>query len=162
SQIPVVREYVTRRVAERSTGPDPLDEVVGWLVSNDDRLLDRDVVRGLQAALQGRRGLKQPMFWPEVYRRLAAGPSGEVRDCAAELAVLFGDERVRATLRAVAVDATADTERRHKALQTILIGSHLDMVPVLHGLLADPAMRGAAARGLAAYADPATPREILK
>jgi putative membrane-bound dehydrogenase-like protein len=160
--IPIVREYIARRFAERTGGTEGTEEVVRWLVSADDRELERDMLRGLQAAVQGRRGLQQPTAWPEVYRRLSRSGIQEVRDRAAELAVLFGDERVRATLRAVALDPMADANRRQKALQTILIGSQPDLIPVLHGLLADPAMRGAAARGLAVFADPATPREILK
>jgi putative membrane-bound dehydrogenase-like protein len=167
---PIVCECAARRVAERSDGADGIEEVLRWLQVSaygerdftSERLRDRAVLRGLLAAVQGRRGLKQPAFWPEVYRRLAESGFQEVRDRAAELAVQFGDERVRESLRAVALDAKADTEKRQKALQTILIGSHLDMIPVLQGLLADPAMRGPAARGLAAFADPTTPREILK
>jgi len=161
-KLPLVREHIARRVAERSTGPDGPAEVVGWLNAATDAELHRDVLRGLQTALQGRRGLRPPAGWGAVYVRMAASPLEEVRERAAELAVVFGDQRVRATLRSVALDKTAGAEKRNKALQTILADAHADLVPVLHGLLADPAMRGAAARGLAAYSDPATPVEILK
>ena len=50
----------------------------------------------------------------------------------------------------------------NKRLDTILFEPAPDLAQALHGLLADPAVRGGAARGLAAFDHAATPGELLK
>jgi putative membrane-bound dehydrogenase-like protein len=157
----IVRESIARRVASEPPEQSWVGSVVAWLAADDD-VRRADILRGLQDALRGRRQFPRPHTWLVVYDRLAASPSEEVRDRTAELAVLFGDERARAALRAVALDPRADAAKRQKALQTLLTDPRPELVPDLQRLLADPTVRGVAARGLAAFADPATPREILK
>jgi putative heme-binding domain-containing protein len=56
----------------------------------------------------------------------------------------------------VAADANADSAQRHAALESLLSAKDAQTLPILQQLLVDPAMRGAAIRGLAAYDDPKT------
>jgi putative membrane-bound dehydrogenase-like protein len=154
-----VRQSIARRVASAEGGP---NMAVAWLAADSNPELQRDVVHGLQEALRGRRAMLPPAEWAEAYRRLAANRFEEVRDRAAELAVLFGDERAMATLRAVANDASAAASKRHQALHALLNRPQPDFVPLLHGLLTDAAVRGPAVRGLAAFDDPTTAALVLK
>jgi putative membrane-bound dehydrogenase-like protein len=167
SQIPLVREYLVRRVvslAEAQSSdqaPPGLVAVVGLLADKDDPLLDRDVLRGVQEALTGRRTVPMPKGWAAVAARLAESPAPEVRERALALAVQFGDARALLALRKVAEDAQATDEARRAALQTLLSRQAPDLAALLQGLLTDPVLRGPALRGLAAFDDRATPKLIL-
>src|SRR5205814_8878514 len=77
------------------------------------------------------------------------------------LAVTFGDPQAFARLRADVADPAADDAKRQAALAALLGAKDAQLVPVLHRLVADPRLAGAALRGLALYDDPATPGVIL-
>jgi putative heme-binding domain-containing protein len=139
-----------------------LDALVRLLGQIDDPAIQLDILRGMHAALLGRRQVAMPPEWPGVYRKLARSPHAEVREKATLLAVLFGDEQALSLLRKVLVDPQAEPAARQSALQALLSRREDRLVPLLHGLLDDPAMRGPAIRALAAYAHPETPRAILK
>jgi putative heme-binding domain-containing protein len=127
----------------------------------DRPVLHRDVLRGIQDALAGRRQMGMPEGWRTTYPRLVDSPYPEVRDRALALAVLFGDERAVAALRRLAEDTRTATAARENALQTLIYRGNSDLVPLLQGLLRDSALRGAALRGLAAFTDETTPQAIL-
>src|SRR5262249_52337058 len=154
--IPLVREYLTRRLAGL---PGPVAErlrpLVGLLARSDDPGLQRDVLRGVQEALSGRRQVPRPDNWADAYTRLTGSPSPEVRERALTLAVLFDDERALVTLRQIALDAGAEPAVRQRAVEALVYRQKPDVVPLLQGLLSDRALRGAAVRGLAAFNDEA-------
>src|SRR5439155_25433260 len=56
----------------------------------------------------------------------------------------------------------APAAERTNGLQALLTKRSPDLLPVLHALFREPAMRGTAIRGLAAYDDPMTPTRILQ
>src|SRR5439155_18302455 len=64
--------------------------------------------------------------------------------------------------RQLVMDPTAATATRHTALQALVYKKNADLVPLLHALVAEPAMRSPALRGLAAYHHEATPQVILR
>src|SRR5262249_18243392 len=66
-----------------------------------------------------------------------------------------------AELRRTAAEPRAELKRRQEALTALLEARDKDLVPVLHGLVGEPPLRGAALRGLANYDDPKTPPVIL-
>lgn len=103
-----------------------------------------------------------PSGWDEAYPKLAGSASAEVRERAMALAVLFGDERALESLRQVVADAKGPASARRTALQTLVANQPPKLVAMLHSLLEEPAMRGPALQGLAAYADPKTPSLILQ
>jgi putative heme-binding domain-containing protein len=138
-----------------------LDPLVRLLATSDDAELQRDVLRGMYEALQGRRGLRAPEGWAAVSRKLSASGNVEVREKALLLSVLFGDPRALASLRETAADPKADAAARRSALQTLVEARADNLLPLLRGLVADRTMRGPALRALAAYDDPATPELIL-
>jgi len=164
-RIPLVREYIARRVAAGAdvpAGPPPhsLKPLVHILLTTDDAGVQRDVLQGMIEALQGRR-LPAPEDWGKAEARLRESASPEVREKALLLSVMFGDAEATAALRKTAADpGTAEAPRR-TALQT-LVEAKAAALPLLRDLLADRAMRGPALRALAAFSDPETPSLILK
>jgi putative membrane-bound dehydrogenase-like protein len=159
AKIPLLREHIARRVTAQANDPEPL---VRLLDGVDDTAIHADVLRGVHEALNGQRQVALPAGWPGVYRKLAASPSAEVRQQALTLAVLFGDPQALTALKKIVTDSAAAAAARQSALEALVYKKNPDLVPVLHGLLADRALRGPALRGLAAFDHEATPREILR
>jgi putative heme-binding domain-containing protein len=160
-RIPLVREYLARRLV--SLGKDGLlDRLVLHARDADAAPVQRDVLRGVQEGLSGRRRVPMPPNWTTAYPALAGSPLPEVRERAVALAVQFGDRRALQTLRDVVLDTKQGAVRRGGALETLIFQQSPDLVPVLHRLLDDPALRPQALRGLAAFEHPETARLILK
>jgi putative membrane-bound dehydrogenase-like protein len=169
ARIPLVRQYIARRIALMAEGAkektparkDALAPLVRVLAGSADPEVQRDVLKGMLEALQGRRDVHAPEEWSAVYTRLAASKDAEVREKALVLSVLFGDPQALADLRKTAADPKADAGARRRALETLVEKRANDLQPLLRGLLADRTMRGPALRGLAAFSDPGTPALIL-
>jgi putative membrane-bound dehydrogenase-like protein len=159
AKIPLVREYLARRTA--GLGDTHLVTLAALLAKSDDDAVRLDVLRGVQAALTGRRQVPMPSGWDAAFARLSASATAEVRERASALAVLFRDEKAFAALRQLAQNPKADAGERGRALATLLTQQRPDLVPLLQVLVKDPAVRGPAVRGLAAFADPATPNLLL-
>jgi putative membrane-bound dehydrogenase-like protein len=167
AQIPLVREYLARRVVllagpESGSGAAGLKALVDLLGGIEDSAIRRDVLRGIGAALEGRRQVVMPANWPAVSRRLAQSPSPEVREQALFLGVVFGDAHGLAVARETVMDTAAPVGFRTQALQALVYKKNTDLVPLLQGLIADRALRRAALRGLAAFSDEGTPAAILR
>ncbi len=141
---------------------DNLGPLVGLLTTVDDAQFQLDLLQGMHLALNGRRNIPMPAGWEAAYPKLKASAEPRVREVSRALAVLFGDKSALAEVRATLVDAKAAPEARQAALAVLLQRRPEDLVRLLQALLDDTAMRGAAIRGLAAYADPQTPALVLK
>jgi putative heme-binding domain-containing protein len=149
-------------VVSRAAGPTNLQPLVRLLTATDEVEVQRDVLRGMEEAFRGRRSMARPDGWPEVLRKLSSSPDREVRQKVLRLSVLFGDGDALKALRTTALDAKAEAADRQGALQTLIETQAPELLPLLRDLLADPAMRGSAVRGLAAVKDPSTPTLILE
>jgi putative membrane-bound dehydrogenase-like protein len=154
---PLVREFAARRLAELGC----VDVLFVRYFSFEDPLLWRDILRGVQAGLSGKRRVPMPAGWEHAYPVLVVSPLPEVRERALSIAVQFGDERAFATMRKIVPDQTQPVKLREMALKTLLFQQKPDLVPTMHGLLHDDALRSAAIRGLAAFDDKQTPRLLL-
>ena len=161
--VPLVRQFVARRVVDDpAVGRDPaaLDPLVAALADLPaDATLD--LLKGARDGLRGRKRLPMPAGWPAVYAVLSKSPVPAVREHAVVLALVFGDPRALADLRATAADATARPAERVAAVEALVENRAPNLAPLLHQLLADKATRRAALRGLAAYPDPATAAKVL-
>src|SRR2546423_155053 len=75
--------------------PEPAGEGVALLVralaKNDDPQLQLDVLKGMNAAMEGRRRVAAPPEWPVVRDKLLRSRHPQVRSQAQSLAVVFGD-----------------------------------------------------------------------
>ncbi|HZT82605.1 MAG TPA: c-type cytochrome [Gemmataceae bacterium] len=139
----------------------PLDPLVGVLAQSDDPAVQLDVLKGMHAALFGRKQVAMPDGWPAAFRKLRESRNEEVRDLAFRVALDFGDAEALAILRKTAADTAASTAARQTAVQALVQKRDPELVPLLQSLLTDKTLRGAALRGLAAYSDRRTPERIL-
>ena len=119
------------------------------------------VLLGIQDALSGVRELPEPAGWGELYPTLAESDLPEVRNRAEALAVVFGNKKAVADLTTRMNDPKADPTARVAAVELLTRRKPSGIVANLHLLLADPAVRGAAVRALAAFPDDQTPNLLL-
>ena len=140
---------------------DALPALTQLLDTSDDPQFHLDLLKGMSDGLKGRRGVKMPAGWEDVSAKLAKSPNIQVRELAQSLSLTFGSALALAALRATLMDAKADTKARLSALDALLAAKDPALAAALQHLLNDPAVRGAAVRGLAAYDDPKTPASIL-
>jgi putative heme-binding domain-containing protein len=163
AEIPLVRQFIARRVVDAAVVKGEkadLSPLVAALTLADAKAIP-DLLRGAREGLRGRKSLPMPAGWPPVYAKLGASDDTQVRENAVVLALVFGDPQALADLREVAVDAAAPPADRIAAVEALVDKRVKDFAPVLHRLLGDRATRRTALRGLAAYADAATPKAIL-
>jgi putative membrane-bound dehydrogenase-like protein len=160
SKVPPLPQFMVRRVSSVGT-PEAINLVVDRLATAKDDKLQLAILRGLQDGLKGRRDLPMPASWQKAVVALADSKNADIASAVASLGVTFGDAKVMAALRDVAGNTKAALPQRQQALASLLAVRDKELVPVLHRLLAEPALRGAALRGLAIYDDPKTPEKVL-
>jgi len=167
-KIPLIRQFLARRAASgiptdvEKQSPAALDPVVQALKQVDEPQVQLDLLSGVREALEGRRRVLAPHGWSDVYRNLSASKNPEVREQATLLAVIFGDAEGFAALRRTLMDSARSPEQRRTALQALVEQRDAESAALAERLLAEPAMRGAAVRALAAYGDEKTPHIILR
>jgi putative membrane-bound dehydrogenase-like protein len=157
---PLLYDYLTRK--RLATVPDPkkeLDDILEAMPSLPSDECRSAVLRGLVENLRGSSILKPTNMWRAVYFKYADTKSAELRALLDDVGLQFGDPIVIESLRKqVNEKANADRSRVVAALSARKIsGFEAD----LRALLSDPAVRSAAIRGLANYADETTPAAVL-
>lgn len=168
AELPRVRQFLARRsasgipadVAEQSAAA--LDPLAQALKAADDDEVRKDLLAGVLEALEGRRRVLAPQDWSAAYARLAASKQPEVRERATLLALIFGDRQAYAATRKAAMDGGLPPVERRKALAALVQQRDGESRSLAEKLLAEPLMRGAALRALAAYGDKAAPKIILQ
>lgn len=158
--LPLVFEFMVRRIGSIGT-PESLQMLVKRLAKETEPRDQLTVLKGILAALAGRRQAPMPAAWPAVAKTLSASTVGEVRDRAFALAVKFGDPSAIGRMRETVVNPKASVDQRKDSLAALLAAQDKDLVGVLFGLLEDAALRGDAIRGLAGYDDPRTAERVL-
>lgn len=160
AKVPQLLPWAARRVGAIGT-PEAvaaLLKAVSETGSADHQLA---YLRGIQDGLKGKRQFPMPAGWAAMARDIERAPNAELRNLGQVLGVLFGDKNAFAAVRAVIADPKAATPARVAAVTSLVDARDPELVPVLQGLVADPAVRAAAIRGLAAFDDPKTPAAIL-
>jgi putative heme-binding domain-containing protein len=166
SRISMVRRFLSRRIvletdrtagaADPSPGLAALVQVLGHTNESDVRL---DLIAGITDALRGRKSVPMPTGWPKLSASLAA--ESELREPVLVLAMILGDPKAAADLRATMLDRSAPDDRRRAAMQILSERGVSGLAPQLQQLLDDANVRDAAIRALAAYDDPATPKLLV-
>jgi putative heme-binding domain-containing protein len=160
ANVPPLLPFTVRRVSSLAT-PKALGLVVESLGSARDAATQLTYLRAMQEGLRGRRNVPAPAGWAKMFTRLARSENAEVRNRAVALAITFGDARAFDEMRRVLVAPNTDLALRRNALAALLAARDAKLPPVLHKFVAEPALRGEALRGLAAFDDPQTPAVIL-
>jgi putative membrane-bound dehydrogenase-like protein len=160
SRVPLHLGFMVRRIASSGTR-DAIELLTRSLAVADSTTIQRTYLAGLREGLRGRRRVLMPTGWPETYRTLLGASDAQVRSEAAALSVTFGLAEAYADLRRIVADRKAATQERHAALAALLAADDKSLVPTLQQAIDDPALRGAALRGLAGFDDPQTPSKVL-
>ena len=160
AKIPLVREYLTRRLATLAGVKDPLPPILDFLSKTKDNSTRLDILRGIQEALSGRRSVPLPHGWDAAYAKLSASENTEVRERATTVAVLFDDPKAFAALTATVRDKNAESAARERELQHLVFKAKPGVLLLLKDLLTDRTLAAPAIRGLATFDDPQTPRSV--
>src|SRR5262249_6135589 len=118
-------------------------------------------VRGLTAALRGQKTLPMPADWPSIYQRIKQIQNRELQNSAMALTLTFGDATAMEAFRTILMDQKENLATREIALESLLTHKDPSLAPFLRILLAEPALRRPALRGLAAYNGDDTPDWIF-
>jgi putative heme-binding domain-containing protein len=139
-----------------------MDLLMAGARAETDSQIHRDILRGVQQALEGSRSVEMPLEWKDAYKVFAESKLAEVKQRSLALGAIFGDERALTSLRFLVGDSSTPVEQRKEALRTLSFKQPSDLLAILQNLLTDKSIRGAAIKGLAAFDDATTPGLILK
>jgi len=140
---------------------DSLAPLVQVLAQSVDAQFQLDILKGMSDGLKGRRNVPMPAGWEELAKKLSQSANPQIRELVQSLSLTFGSSGALTALRRQLADAQLAPAARLKALEALVAAKDPSLAAVLQQLLKDPALRGAALRGLAAYDDAQTPAAIL-
>jgi putative membrane-bound dehydrogenase-like protein len=163
ARVPLVRQFIARRYVDSAIalGERANLDLLATVLSQTSESAQGDLLVGAREALQGHKRVPMPRGWANVYSLLKQSADRAVGQHATMLALVFGDPRAVADLRATAFDAAEPAAERQVALEALIDQGSPDLAPALHDLLADVVLRRTALRGLAALRHAATPEKIL-
>jgi putative heme-binding domain-containing protein len=147
--------------ADDGGGDDTIALLISVLKDTPDPAAQADMLKGMNAAMEGKRSVKMPAGWAELYPKLAQSSNEEVRKQAAKLSAIFGDQSTLDAMRKTALDTTKPADERAKALDSLIGKGQPSLPALLQSLLKDPVLSEAALKGLAGTDDPKTPAAIL-
>src|SRR4051812_17776267 len=90
------------------------------LAQDDDAAFQADILKGINAALAGRRSVEAPAEWGAVRGKLLGSADEAVRDQARALGIVFGDAEAFEAVRRVLADALLPSPKRRAALDMLL------------------------------------------
>src|SRR3954471_15289948 len=99
---------------------DTIGLLIGVLKDTADPAAQADMLKGLNAAMEGKRGVKMPEGWPSLNATLAKSPNDEVRKQAQKLSAVFGDAGTLEAMRKTVLDPKRPADERTKALDSLI------------------------------------------
>jgi putative membrane-bound dehydrogenase-like protein len=161
-KIPLVREYLARRITEdENSQTSGIVQLVKLLDRETDSATQSDVLSGIEASLAGQRHVRMPQGWAELAAKLTQSSNDAVREKVLLLSLVFGDPRATVAARRIVEDPKSPLKSREKLLEALAYSKDSQVVPLLYQLIGDKALRALALRTLAAYSDAAIPKVIL-
>lgn len=141
---------------------DRLDALLQVLVEVDDSTIQRDILRGIDTALQGRRSVDQPELWSDIEGRLLSGADPEIRRIAESLSLKFGSEFTQNRLRQRLLDTSAPVAERRDTLNSLVQIRDEKLTEILPQLLqTTPALHADTLQAMAAFDNTETPHVIV-
>lgn len=140
---------------------DTLQLLLGVIKETNDPAAQADMLKGLNAAMEGKRNVKMPAGWQELYPKLQQSSNETVRKESAKLAAVFGDTATLDAMKKTLLDAKKPVEERLKALESLASKNDPATAALFQGLLKDPAVAEAAIKALSSFDDPKTAPAIL-
>ena len=148
-------------VAPLSIANENLEPILKLVLELDDPSFQRDLLKGMREGLAGKRNLDPPLSWEKVSQKLGESSDAALREEVRLLGLTFGDELSLKTLKKKALDGKVPVEERKRALKTLVEKKAKGLAEDLKKLLDDDSLRIDALRGLAVYATPDVPGQVL-
>ncbi|RBP47554.1 putative membrane-bound dehydrogenase-like protein [Roseimicrobium gellanilyticum] len=165
-RIPLVTELIARRTAEdMETNPAALNTLLVFAKDQEGRnMLDTTdaILRGLTTGFTGWRKAQKPEAWDKFSARVASLKCDTFDQKLRDLNVLFGDGRALDEVKRIVKDGNADVNARMAALKTLIDAKDADLRKTCESLLDVRSLNTVAARGLAAFDDPAIGELLVK
>jgi putative membrane-bound dehydrogenase-like protein len=159
---PLFYDFLTRKLVAVSDKPlSAADGILKELPSMPSDEYRIAAVRGLAEALRGVKTAPSTT-WQATYAHHLDTKSADLRKHLDELGLMLGDGTVVAFLKERIADAKQPAGERARAVALLAGRKTAGFDADLRKLLADPAVRAAAIRGLASYADDKTPAALLE
>ena len=147
--------FLSLALVRAEEAPPALGFLMQALDQSDDPATQANLLRGINKALEGRRGITAPAAWEALAGKLGQSASADVREQVQTLGVIFGSSSAMAAMRGVLADQGADKAAREKALESLVAAKDKDALPLLLDLAKAPGpLRRASLRGLASFDDP--------
>lgn len=153
-KLPLTLKYIARRLGEDvEKNPAPLSEMLNVAPAS----AAGDILAGLSEALSGWRKAPKPAAWDAFVAKAGKENDAAIR----ELSVVFGDGRALDEVKKVALDDKAELKTRQAALQTLIDNQPPDLRQICEKLLGVKFLNSLAAKGLAAFNDPAIGAKLV-
>src|SRR6266516_5908708 len=101
-------------------GDDTIGLLIGVLKDTADPAAQADLLKGMNAAMEGKKNVKMPVGWQDVYAKLAQSPNAEVKKEAQKLSAVFGDAGTLDAIRNIVLDPSKSADERNRALQSLI------------------------------------------
>ena len=146
SRSSLIQQYMIRQLFEMNYEPITTD--FSWLTQGEMNIpFQRVALQGIIESMQGRKNVRMPNNWAEVYHRSLNTKDAELMTLAKRLAVIVGDQHVIDTLLNEAADTKASPEARVANLKLLMPQQQQRVVELWQsGKLDDPATRPTAIR----------------
>ncbi len=153
---------VTSALAQEAPPP-ALGILLRALSKTEDSAAQLNLLRGINAALKGRRNVAAPPEWAALSDLLSKSTNPEVREQAQTLGAVFGSTGAFAEMRKITADRNAEPAAREKALESLVAGKDPETLPLLLELVNESGpLRRAALRALPAYDDERIVETLLR
>ena len=156
----LVRENIARRLTlEIDHDTETVKKLLA--VAAGDPKLAADILRGVAAALEGRKKPPVPSNWNEVSDRLASFDSGDTSDSVKAIGTAFQDGKIISSLQRTVEDSASRPDTRTRAPPVVTYCPAQRLERRVAWFSKGPEFGLAAIRGLAFYDDPEVPTTIL-
>ncbi|HZR17645.1 MAG TPA: PVC-type heme-binding CxxCH protein [Verrucomicrobiae bacterium] len=162
SRIPIVREFVARRLGEELGKHEEWVEALLQSALTSGPAAQLDILHGLATALQGWHDAPKPQAWDKLRESVAEAKNPALTALAQQLGVLFGDIHALQELRQIALDPASNPDARRNALEQLVTARAGNLDTTLRSALEDPVVAGTACRGLLQVDDPKMPSLVLQ
>lgn len=142
-KIPMIAEFTARRLVDANA----LELLVTALGSKHSQLTA--MMKGMLAGLEGRSDAVAPPNWGPVYTKLKSDPTAT--DLSQQIAQIFGDKEAAQKFLLTLKDPAAPLEARREAIKNLASRQYKELLPILPGLLNEPALRVDVIRATASY-----------
>lgn len=161
SKIPMVTQFIYRRLAHEEEGRETLFSMIGKQKANPAK--SKLVLNEISQALKDRVSAPVPKGWDGAFVVLSKLKDPQIQQQLQSLTIKFGDKRMLPQLRKIMLNQSASLPARQGALNALVAAKDTGSVDAFQSLLAGPetVIRSGAIMALAGFSDAKTPGVLL-